>query len=220
MSVICVGIPVIDGKPHYRTVDSLLAEQLLGSTQGVHLLVEWEVGCSLIGDARNRIAKRFLATPECKALVFVDADMSWPAGSLIRLAKSRKDVIGGTYRPKEDETRFHVHGKAIPKGRLWSVDGLPGGFLKISRKALSTMQEKARRYRSGDGTVTHDLFPMGFHRGTYYGEDYGFCRLWRETGGEVFLDPSIKLRHHDGMRVFTGDPAAWMRERYGAGKSR
>lgn len=208
MRLVYVGIPVIDGKPHYKTVDSLLAEQLHCSTQGVHLLVEWEVGCSLIGDARNRLAKRFLATKEAKEMVFVDADISWPPGSLLRLVKRRKDVIGGTYRAKQDEVRFHVHGKAEKVGRLYRVGGLPGGFIKITRKAFGRM--RPRGYLASDNTVTHDYFPMGFHRRTYYGEDYGFCRLWRQSGGEVFLDPSIRLRHHDSMSVYTGDPVEWL----------
>ena len=61
--LVCVGIPTIDGKPHAQTVDSLLAEQLLGYGRGVHFLVLWEVGCSLIGVARNKIARSFLDTP-------------------------------------------------------------------------------------------------------------------------------------------------------------
>lgn len=212
MTALFIGIPVIDGKPHYATVDALLAEQFLAAEQGIHLLVEWEVGCSLIGDARNRLAKRFLATG-LKAMVFVDADMSWRAGSLMSLVKSSKDVIGGTYRPKTDEERFHVHGKAAKVGKLYSVGGLPGGFIKISRRALMKLRERAKSYQGTDETPTYDFFPMGFHRGSYYGEDYGFCRLWREAGGEVFLDPTLILRHHDGMRFFEGDPKVWLEKR-------
>lgn len=212
MTAIFIGIPVMDGKPHYATVDALLAEQFLAAQEGAHLLVEWEVGCSLIGDARNRLAKRFLATG-LKNMVFIDADMSWPAGSILRLVKSGKDVIGGTYRPKTDEERFHVHGKVEKVGKRYAVGGLPGGFIHISRKALIKLQARAKSYLGTDGTPTHDLFPMGFLRGRYYGEDYGFCRLWREAGGRVFLDPSIILRHHDGMRFFEGDPGAWLEAR-------
>jgi hypothetical protein len=213
VTLVYVGIPVLDGKPYAALVDSLLAEQLHCQSQGVHLLVEWEVGCSLIGDARNRLAKRFLATTECKAMVFVDADISWPPGSLLKLVKSRKDVIGATYRSKQDDVHFHVHGRIDPVGKLYAVGGLPGGFIKISRRAFGQMKPKG--YLASDNTVTHDYFPMGFHRGTYYGEDYGFCRLYRQSGGTVWLDPSIQLRHHDGLRHFTGDPAEWLRATHG-----
>jgi hypothetical protein len=209
-------MPDIDGKPHWKTVDSLLAEQLFCSQVGVHLLVEWEVGCSLIGDARNKLAKRFLARKECREMVFVDADISWPPGSLHALVKTRKDVIGGTYRPKQDEVRFHIHGKVERRGPLYSVGGLPGGFIKIGRRAFNRMIPKAKAYLASDDTVTHDFFPMGFYRGTYYGEDYGFCRLWRQCGGEVFLDPRLRVRHHEAGHVYEGDPHEWLRSRDGA----
>lgn len=207
MTVITIGIPVLDGKPHYATVDSLLAEQFVAREQGVHLLVDWEVGCSLIGDARNRIAKRFLASSS-KTLVYVDADVSWPAGSILKLAKSRKPVIGATYRAKQDDIRFHVWGKPVKVGNLFRVDGLPGGFIKITRKAFESIT--ARAYLASDNTPTQDYFPIGFHRGVYYGEDYGFCRQYRKSGGAIYLDPDIRLRHHDGLRAYSGDVRAFL----------
>lgn len=207
MTAVFVGIPVMDGKPHYATVDSLLAEQFLALQEGVHLLIEWEVGCSLIGDARNRLVKRFLAT-NCTDMVFVDADLSWPPGSILKLVKSRKEVIGGTYTVKQPNGKFHVHGKVEKVGKLYRVKGLPGGFIKMRRSAFGRMKTKS--YQGIDGTGTRDFFPMGFHRGTYYGEDYGFCRLYREAGGEIWLDPSIALRHHDSMTAYHGKLVEWL----------
>jgi hypothetical protein len=204
----CVGIPSIDGKVCAQTMDSLLAEQLLGMQQGVHFLILWELGCSLIGSARNKIAHRFLET-KADTLVFVDADISWKAGELVKLAKRSEPVIGGTYRAKRDDELYHVFGLGKQAGDLYPVKGLPGGFLKIDRAAFEAI--KPLRYADAQGKAIGDYFPTGFHRGRFYGEDYGFCRLWRATGGRVWLDPSIILRHHDGVRAYTGDPAAWLK---------
>jgi hypothetical protein len=206
--LICVCIPTIDGKPCVNTVDSLLAEQLLGFKEGVYLYVMWEVGCSLIGVARNKLAKRFMETPEADCMIFVDSDISWTAGELAKLARRPADVIGATYRAKRDDDYFHIRGTPKQNGDLFEVDGLPGGFLKISRRALETI--KAEPYLDENEREMKDFFPTGMHKGQIFGEDYGFCRLWTESGGKVFLDPSIKLRHHDGLRFFTGDPRAWI----------
>ena len=192
-------------------VDSLLAEQLRGYGEGVHFLVDWEIGCSLIGVARNRIAKRFLAFKEAACLVFVDADISWSGGALAALANRPEPVIGGTYRAKRDDVKFHLYGDAKPSGDAFLVDGLPGGFMKIDRSAFGAI--KANAYLEDDGSETLDYFPSGFQDGRFYGEDYGFCALWRQAGGSVFLDPSIKLRHHDGLRAFAGDPREWLESR-------
>jgi hypothetical protein len=208
--IVCVGIPSHEGKVCAQTVDSLLAEQLLGFSQGVHILPIWELGTALIGVARNKLAKRFLDIKEAASIVFVDSDISWKGGDLIRLARRDEDVVGGTYRAKIEREQWHVFGKPEPQGDLFKVDGLPGGFLKVSRRAFETID--AKPYQDNAGNLWRDYFPTGFHDGRMYGEDYGFCRLWRETGGSVLLDPSIKLRHHGGQQVFTGDPLKWLKE--------
>lgn len=205
--LVCVGIPTIDGKPCAQTVDSLLAEQFLGIQQGVHLMVLWEIGCSMIGVARNKIARRFLDT-EADCLVFVDSDISWTGGDLAKLAKRPEPVVGGTYRAKRDDDYYHVRGTPEKHGDLWKVDGLPGGFLKIAREAFEAIP--AAEYEDLDGTKTKDFFPTGMHNGAIWGEDYGFCRLWREAGGSVWLDASLKLRHHDGLKAYVGDPEKWV----------
>lgn len=205
--LVAVGIPCLDGKPYSNLVDSLLAETILGYGQGVYFHTMWEVGCSLVGVARNKLAKRFLES-KADCLVMVDADMSWPGGELARLAQRPEHVIGGTYRAKTDDIKFHIRGNPEPVGDLLRVDGLPGGFLKISRHALETMN--AQTYHEEGGREMRDWFPVGMHEGEYWGEDYGFCRQWRESGGDVFLDPSIKLRHHDGFRAYSGDVLGWL----------
>lgn len=210
--IVYVGVPVIDGKPYAAMVDSLLAEQLRCFREGVYLLVDWEPGCSLIGHARNRIADRFLKTKEAECIVFVDADISWRPGILLKLAKRPHDVIGGTYRAKRPDTYFHVLEPVVPHGQFYRVDGLPGGFLKISRNAFETI--KPTMYGDEAGNAFGDYFPTGLIDGRLYGEDHGFCKLWRDTGGTVWLDPGIRLRHHDGLHLFDGDPAAWLRDKY------
>lgn len=205
--LVCIGIPTIDGKPCAATVDSLLAEQLLGYGKGVHFLILWEIGCSLIGVARNKIAKRFLET-KADCLIFVDSDISWKGGDLAKLALSDHDVIGGTYRAKQDDIKFHVRGSPEKVGELYKVDGLPGGFIKISRAAFGRIS--ANSYTDDDGNEMRDFFPTGYLDGRVWGEDYGFCRQWRDAGGEIWLDPSIALRHHDGNRAYSGDFEAWL----------
>ena len=38
----------------------------------------------------------------------------------------------------------------------------------------------------------------------YLSEDYTFCRRWQKLGGEIWLDPEIKL-NHIGHHVFAGN---------------
>lgn len=213
--LIYVAVPVYDGKPYAAMVDSLLAEQLFCQQHNAALYVDWLPGCSLIGAGRNLLSSRFLLMKQAREMVFVDADISWPPGSIWRLVASRHDVIGGTYRAKSPETHYHVMGPVRRLGRNYEVAGLPGGFIKITRRALDRIAEKTgqRFYGTSEGYM-RDFFPMGWHRGRYYGEDYGFCRLWRQAGGKVILNADLALRHHDGGTVYTGDLRAWMKENH------
>ena len=42
-------------------------------------------------------------------------------------------------------------------------------------------------------------------------------RRWRnvgttlKSGGKIWLDPTLTLRHHDGMQVFAGDVGEWLK---------
>ena len=41
----------------------------------------------------------------------------------------------------------------------------------------------------------------------YLSEDYTFCRMWQKIGGDIWLDPTIKL-NHVGQYVFSGNTKA------------
>jgi hypothetical protein len=56
-------------------------------------------------------------------------------------------------------------------------------------------------------THLYDYFWTGVEEGILWSEDYGFSRKWRQIGGEIWLDPSIRL-HHVGQKVYDGDPTA------------
>ena len=113
--LVCVGIPTMDGRVCSQTTDSLLAEQFLGLKQGVHFLILWEIGCSMIGVARNKIARRFMET-KADCLVFVDSDISWTGGDLLKLVARPEKVVGGTYRAKREDDYYHVRGMPEKRG--------------------------------------------------------------------------------------------------------
>lgn len=97
-------------------------------------------------------------------------------------------------------------------GRI-GLNSAPTGFLCIHRNVFERMAAAGvvQKIEAMQGITEevlphlYDYFWTGVEDGIHWSEDYGFCRKWRQIGGEIWLDPSIKLIHM-GMKAFDGDP--------------
>lgn len=211
-----VGVPAYDGKLQVETVRALLNEQRVADGLGLEIRVGFLPGCSLITHARNQLCADFLDT-EAEKLVFLDADVSFEPGSLIKLASHDVDVVGGAYRYKEAEERYPVIWLDKPElhaiNGLLEVGSLPGGFLCVSRRALERLREAMpRKYVFGD-RVFDGFFHAPIQEGLLFGEDAAFCTDWRAIGGQVWLDPELSLSHHGGVNSYPGHIGNWLKGR-------
>lgn len=214
---IFVAIPCHDAKVGIETVRGLLNEQVAALAAGDELQVAFLPGCSLITFGRNQLAGDFLNT-EADRLVFVDSDVSWEPGSLVKIAHHPADVVGGAYRYKSDTEGYPV---SWIEGELWSdehglieVGSMPTGFLAINRSVFDRLKEAhPERGYEHQGHKAHAFFHAPFKDGIMYGEDAAFCADWRAAGGKVFLDPELALTHSDGNRAYVGHIGNWLRAR-------
>lgn len=186
--------------------------------------------CSIITRARNAILAQFLASG-CDVMVTLDDDIAWDGGELIRLIEHDGDMVAGIYRTKEDRPVYHcrlVDPLADPDQSLIEADRVPAGFLKLSRSCVQRMTEVYGHLAYFEphvpGRQAHDLFSFMVEDGTFWGEDYTFCKRWRAIGGRIWVDPDMTLHHigqspekgDDGLfrlkeKTFTGNYAAWLR---------
>lgn len=214
---IFVAIPAYDRKLCCETAAALLSEQAVATAAGIELQVSFIPGCCYIDKARNQLVSEFLASGADR-LVFIDADVSWEPGSLIRIARAKPDFVGGCYRHKRDEETYPVEWIA-DRAELWSdpetglleVSALPGGFLSLSRAVFERHLEAFP-----DRTYFHEGHPFNafFHQPFGWGEDGRFCAEWREIGGQVWLDPTLHLTHVDAAgRHYPGCIGDWLRRR-------
>lgn len=200
---ICVAIPVYDGRLHLETVRSLLAEQSVALANGDAFQIRFLTGNAGIVAARNQLAHEFMESDE-ERLVFLDSDITFEPGAIVKLAHQPADVVGGAYRFKMEKECYPIRFLNDSTGKgLWTnefglmeVESLPTGFLAISRKVFETfVKTYPERVQSHFDHISFTYFQMPFHDGIQYGEDYYFCKEWRDLGGKVFLDPEIKLTH-------------------------
>lgn len=216
---VMVAIPAYTGTIHLGTMRSLFTDLLALQARGDVWSLHDECGNALIADARALIVAQFLDSP-ADVLVFIDSDVCWEAGALLKLLDHDVGMVAGIYPQRKDPINYCV--KWINKPELHAVNGLlevegvPAGFMKLSRKQLESMVEQ---YPDSEFFVENApnqkawaLFAdyrIGRHK---MGEDYSFCKRWTDMGGKVWIDPEIKMGH-TGNKTFYGHLGEYLRNR-------
>ena len=214
-----IAIPAYTGTIHLGTMRSIISDLLLLAERGDRVTIFDESGNAMIGDCRGLIVSKFLEG-DGTHLVFVDADVSWEAGSLVRLVDHPVDFVAGLYPQRRDPIDFCC--QWIPKpeieleGGLIEVHGVPAGFMRLSRAMLEKMvahyADTQFQCAQAPNETAYDLFGAYRVGRVKFGEDYSFCRRWRDIGGKVWVDPEIRMGHC-GYKTFVGSVGAWLKER-------
>ncbi len=181
-----------------------------------------EIGCPYISNARATMLRKALdADPD--AIVFIDHDVSWKPSDLLTLISHPGEVVSGTYRFKKDEVEYMGAYIQNPDGTpMVRADGslyghsVPAGFLKITKSCVGKFMRRYPNLVYGDAWRPHvDLFNHGAHCGVWYGEDYAFCRNWRDAGGEIHLLPNLDITHHSMDADYPGNYHLYLRQQPG-----
>lgn len=218
---VMVAIPAYTGTIHLGTMRSLFTDLLSLQARGDQWTLHDECGNALIADARALIVAQFLAS-EADTLVFIDSDVCWEAGSLLKLLDYPVDMVAGIYPQRKDPISFCVKWQNKPQliadkdTGLLEVDGVPAGFMKLSRKQLESMVEQypdtefyVENAPNKKAWALFCDYRIGKHK---MGEDYAFCRRWTDMGGKIWIDPEIKMGHI-GYKTFPGHLGDWLRSR-------
>ena len=187
---------------------------------GIHSELAIFAGDCHVDDARNRLVRDFLET-DCDDLVFIDSDIGFEPGALVRLLEYDRDVVAATYPFKQDDEGFPV--QFIPGPIRADDDGLvevtavPTGFLRIRRHVLERLDRDALHFmpKSDNRKPLPLIFERTINAECRVGGDYTFCAKWRATGGKIYVDPEITLDHY-GENQWTGSLGHFQRkELYG-----
>lgn len=170
-----------------------------GSIDSAYLLLS---GNCHVDDARNRVVQEFLLS-DCTDLVFLDADVSWQPFALLELCRYDCDIVGGVYPFRREDARANmplrmIDGITEPNGSgLLEVEGLPAGFMRISRRAITALASEAETYwnKNDRRSKVPILFERTFENGNRWGGDLSFCRKWRALGGKVHAAYEMRLGH-------------------------
>ena len=189
---------------------------------GYEVRAEQEIGCPYISEARSKLLRKAL---DWKAddIVFIDYDISWGPRDIIKLLSLDREMVAGTYRFKEAEEKYMGVLEDGPKHTpIRLKDGCilaqcaPAGFLRITPKAVDRFMGKFPELAYGPKYAPFiDIFNHGAFNGAWWGEDYAFCRRFREAGGEVAIYPDLNLTHNEKETPYPGNFHMFLRKQPG-----
>jgi hypothetical protein len=217
---VMIAIPAYTGVVHMSTMRSLMSDTIELVKRGDTFTLVDDIGNALIADSRGVIATRFWES-DADCLVFVDSDVSWQAGALLKLVDAPVDLCAGVYPARRDPITYPLH--YLDKPELWAdpetglleVKSVATGFMKLSRACIGKMIEAypdKHYYTAERDKQFYPLFDHIFEDGYKWGEDYSFCIRWRKIGGQVWIDPEIFMGHV-GYKIFQGHLGNWLRNR-------
>lgn len=213
------------------SVMKLQNEALMNNIQIIFDCIYFE---SLIPRARNAAAAGFLNHPTATHLLFIDSDISFSPKDVFSMLEKDKEVICGLYPKKGISNTKLNHIKKIFDDLPENYEALctdfasetpinsnfdtlnyaATGFMLVKKSAFLKIKESNPNIKYKNdisaydkyGDNFHDFFPCGVNEENkkYESEDYGFSRLWRKSGGEIYVDKSVKLSHH-GWKAYQGD---------------
>lgn len=222
---VMICTPAYAGVSTQYTASALATQEYLSGI-GIRCTFKWLGGSSVVHAARNSLVNSKFLPSDFTDLLFIDADMSWDAFDVVRLLASDRLLVGGIGRRKierdeQDQTGWCISftpemAQNIRRDHAGMVEcaAIGTGFMLINRAVFNLMiKERPDLKRRADmnGGAYFKFFSGADTKDPETGEideeseDFAFCRMFRELGGEVWMDPHIKLGHY-GMKNFTGDP--------------
>lgn len=162
------------------------------------------VGDSLIVHARNVLLAYFLRS-DATDLFFLDSDVGFGSGIFTRLMMHRVRMVAAIYRLKTPEENYALNfpdpTKIMLDRRtdLIEVNDVPFGAVRIAREVVESMvaadPDAWFSCIYEPGLKCPMLFNTELKNNMFMGEDFYFCRKYREIGGHVWVDADITTVH-------------------------
>ena len=187
-------------------------------------LVE-ERGCPYISHARATMLRKALDA-KADVIVFLDYDLSWDEGDLLKLIETPGEVVAGLYRYKKDEEEYMgalfcdaQDRPVVRKDGCIKGNRVPAGFLKVTKEAVHRFMRAYPELIYGDAyNPSIDLFCHGAHEGVWYGEDMAFSRNWLAAGGDIWVIPDLNLTHNSTTQAYPGNYHEFLMRQPGGSK--
>jgi hypothetical protein len=169
-----------------------------------------------IEEVRNVVLSYWYdAMPDFTHLLFIDADVGFPAQMVLDMLTFGEPVVGAIYRKKCAPVEWVASGgldNPDHRNGFIEVEGLGMGCFLIRRDAIAAMIDyfpsKIYPHIAIPDFRTTQNRTLGFFDQIRIAEgkvseDIAFCKRYREAGGKVWATIAYPT-HHEGPHVFSG----------------
>lgn len=218
-TTVIVATPSYDGRFDVRYLDSLIKTVSLCEKNNIKILPFFLCYDSLIQRARNDYFKTAFKS-QADMLFFIDSDIGWKPEDFLKLVKSDKDMIGGTYRKKTEEEELYAF-KVLGHNSLnWNLNydengllevmGLGCGFLKLSKRCYNKLWDSEKKfYLENNEPIKNICDCVVTDNNNFISEDITMCMKWLSLGEKCYLDTNISLSH-TGSKEYNGNVKKWL----------
>lgn len=203
--------PCYNEQVHYDYMLSVMAVDRMAAKLGHEVKTYIAAGTAILPRVRNRLVAQAMAD-KCDWIVCIDDDIGFNADDFFKLFNHGVDIVAAA--PAKRHHRWDEQPAAVAKfpqgkitgqrteaGRLWKMDAVATGFMAIRSTVIDRLEPVTTPYVT-EGTQVRSWFWLEMvtvdGQTTDEGEDYNFCRKFREVGGECWVDPDIRVRHYTG----------------------
>lgn len=161
--------------------------------------------------AINNTLTELMERDDFTDVLLIDSDESWRPEDVVRLLLHPQEIVGGTYRMKNNDGEYvgslkHEDGCPVgvmlPDGNaLLEATRVAAGFMRIK---ISALRKWAAAYpdlvsEEPDGRkvqfFSRMIAPDWDGKPVAHCQDMAFCRRWLDIGGRLWIDPMVKVNH-------------------------
>ena len=225
---VAISLPCYSGKIPVDWAVAFAQTQALVASHGAQSWLQCRMNSGLIHAVRNELVHTALADATTTHILFIDDDVVWDAASVVRMLAFTTlgpEFVCGMYPARMEEPQFFAELAKSDDGKLIQSEhglllarGVPAGFMLIKREVFENKRLIAQCPVTipsrGDLKGEHLVGYFDYmHEGlTSMGEDIAFCRRWNRASGQIWIDPSIKLKHY-GSKVYEHDFVQYLRDK-------
>ncbi len=166
--------------------------------------------------ALNNTLTELMERGDFTDVLLIDSDESWEPEGAYRLLMHEEEIVAGSYRMKNNWNEYVGQirrkdgcpvGKQCPDGHyLLEAERVAAGFLRIK---ISALHKWAAAYPEAvsiepDGRKVQFFERITAPNGEKMCQDMAFSKRWRDIGGQLWIDPMVKIGHW-GMECHDGD---------------